>query len=140
MSAFRSVSPLVARNPVARAIEKANIRRWLAAVQDEMQALKDGDEAQSLIVAVVETICVANKALEDWEDDGNLPVLLTDAVVCCEFMQRQGYRWNTAATERVCDAVDYACQILMAVSPNEKRDAWAWAQKVQLKAREAVAA
>lgn len=135
-TAFLRVPEMVARNPVARAIEKANMKRWLTSVQIEMELLKDGDPAKSLIAASVETLAVAIKTLEGWAEDGGLREVMTDAIVCLEHMAHRGYVWNVEATGKVSEAVDYACQVLAGMSAQDKQRAWAWAQEQQRKAKE----
>ena len=132
-TAFLSVTPLIASNPVARSIEKARMRKWLLSIQTEMKLLQDGEPCRSLIACVTETLATAIKTLEGWNDPEALGDAMTDAIVACEYMAGLGYVWRAESSELLCDAVDYACQILAGMSPEDKRRAWAWAQAAKAK-------
>lgn len=134
-SAFTCVHPLVARNPVACAIERANMRKWLTSIQAEMYMLQDGEDAASLIQAACETIAVASKTLEGWADDGGLSDVFIDAIGKLDDMARAGMVWQKEHTELVADATDYACQVLCGMTAQDKQKAWAWAQAVQKQAQ-----
>lgn len=133
-TAFKRVHPLVARNPVARAVEKANMQKWLRSVQIEMGLLGDGEVAESLIVAITETLAVACKTLDGWEDDGGLIDMMTEALEALAHMANAGMKWNREKFQLVSEATDYACQVLWGMSAIEKQKAWAWAQAIQKQA------
>ena len=123
-----SVPQHVARNPVARSIERANLRRWFTATALQVMSQPDGSEAGSLIVGLAEALAIATKASEEFNDPADIRGALLDAMAHLVRMTEAG-RWNAEHADDLCEALDYAVQLISGSDPHEKMKAWAWMVK-----------
>lgn len=139
-SIINSVSQHVARNPVARSIERARIKRYVSDTITEMRALKHGDDCASLLQGVAEALAIAIKSIEGWDDPQDIGGEMCDAIGEIIPMTGNGHKWDVAVCEKMCRALDAAGQILGGMDPRGKLKAWAWAQEIDIRARAEVAA
>jgi hypothetical protein len=130
-----SVPKHVARNPVARSIERKRMHQWAVQVSLEMMALEDGTRCDSILVGVAEAVAIALKTIEGWDDPQGIGLDLIKAMAALQSMAEGGYLWRVADCEQMCAAADYSVQILSGMEPAEKMKAWAWAQKINRRAQ-----
>lgn len=121
-----SVPQHVARNPVARSIERANLRRWYTATALQVMSQPDGSEAGSLIVGLAEALAIATKASETFNDPADIRGALLDAMAHLVRMTDAGRVWDVEHAGELCEALDYAVQIISGSDPSDKMKAWAW--------------
>lgn len=127
----------IARNPVARAIERARIKRYVADTITEMRTLAHGESCPSMLQGVAEALAIAIKSIEGWDDPQDIGGEMCDAIDRIIPMTGDGHRWDAAACEPMCRALDAAGQILGGMDPRGKLRAWRWAQEVDMAARAA---
>jgi hypothetical protein len=128
MSITINVPMVLARNPVARAVERANLRRWFTATALQVQSMADGAPGGSLLIGLAEALGMACKAAEGFDDPQDVRGTLTEAMGRLVAMTDGGSRWDQAHAEPLCDALDIAVQLLAVSSPEDKLKAWAWCQ------------
>lgn len=138
-SLVHTVSQNVARNPIARAIERRRLQQYFTATSLEMLSTPDGKRSDSLICGAAEAMAIAIKATEGWDDPADIGGALIAAMDRLLGMSKAGYLWRAADAPELVEALDYAIQIISGATPAEKMRAWAWAQQVERKAQ-AVAA
>lgn len=124
-----SVPQHVARNPVARSIERANLKRWYTATALEASMQADGSPADSLIRGIAEAIAIAIKATDGFNDPSDIKGALLAAMMHLVHMTEAGSKWDAKHAGELCDALDYAVQILSGSDPSDKMKAWAWMVK-----------
>lgn len=139
-TAFRSVPQHVARNPVARAVERARLRKARLDTALELAMLADWEHAPSILCGVADAVAMAIKAIEGMDDPDYLGDAMVDAMDALTEMSGQGFVWRVKHREAVINAFEIAVDILMGTSPQERLKAWAWSQAVARKVREEVAA
>ena len=130
MSFALSVPQHVARNPVARAIERTRLRKFKAETLAEIRALKTWDHAPSLLCGVAEAIAIAAKTIEGWDDPDAIGDVLVDAINAIREMSEAGFVWREKHQALVCEAFDAAMQIIDGQDPRAKVKAWQWSQQI----------
>jgi hypothetical protein len=128
MSITINVPMVLARNPVARAVERANLRRWFTATALQVQSMADGAPCGALLIGLAEALGMATKATEGFDDPHDVRGLLLDAMGRLVAMTDAGSVWDTQHAEPTCDALDVAVQLLASADPKDKLKAWAWCQ------------
>lgn len=139
MSFALQVQEHVARNPVARAIERQRLKRHVSETVAEMRCLETWAHVPSLIQGVTEAIAMSIKTIEGWDDEDGIGDDLVDAIMRCQEMAEAGFVWQSKHCEPLCLALDYAAQILSGQDARAKVKAWHWAQQVWIDAQGAIA-
>lgn len=129
-SIILNVPQVVARNPVARAVERANLRRWLTSTALQVQLMAEGEPCGSLLIGLCEAIGIALKATEGVEDPHGVRDELTQAMTRLVEMTDAGSVWSTRHAEALHDALDVAVQLLGCTDPRDKVRAWNWVRKI----------
>lgn len=129
-SAFHHVPMVIAKNPVARAIERAKLKKWQESVEGELFGLKDGDACSSFLAGVTEVLGIAMKATEDCDDPADIRGTMTEALRRLAGMAEAG-KWQQDAAPLIAEAVDYAAQLVNGSSPQERLAAWAHVMTIQ---------
>ena len=124
------VTKNVARNPVARAIERKRMATYKTNCIAELRALAPGEEAPSLMMGVAEAIAIAAKSIEGWDDPDEIGSVLVEAMDAVKYMSGKQFAWEPGACDVICEAFDAAMQILSWQDPREKVKAWVWAQNI----------
>lgn len=119
----------VGRNPVARSIERARLRKWLTAMTTELYLMAEGEPCGPFLKSSAEAIGSAIKAIEGFDDPADVGGLMVDAMGDLARMANAGRAWQTSAAERVAEALDCAVQILCEVDARTKLLAWQWARQ-----------
>lgn len=130
----------VAKNPVARAVEKARVKKYFTDNAFEIMAARDGEEKCSLLQGVAETMAIAIKSIEGIDDPHDIGGILVDAMAPIVEMSGDGFKWRAAYAAQLIDALDYAVQILLGVDPADRIKGWAWAQEINRAMAQKVAA
>lgn len=123
------VSRNVGRNPVARAIERKRLQRWLSDVTTEVYLREEGDECGALLKTAAEAIGAAIKSIEGFDDLHDVGGLMVDAMADLARMANDGRKWRKECADRLAEALDCAVQILAESDPRTKLKAWHWAQQ-----------
>lgn len=126
MSIVSSVPMVIARNPVARAVERANLRRWFTNTGLQVQTMANGAECSSLLIGLAESLGIALKATEGCDDPHDVRGPLLTAIGYLVDMTNAGRVWDAQHAGAICDAMDIAVQLLVSTDPVDKLKAWRW--------------
>jgi hypothetical protein len=129
MTLIRNTTMAVATNPVARAIERANLRRWHTATALQILSLADGAECSELLTGLAEAIAMGLKTTEGFDDPADVRGQMLAAMGHLVAMTNAGRTWQAQHAPALCDALDAAAQLLAAADPASKLTAWAWVVK-----------
>lgn len=131
MSLIFSVPQNVARNPVARAIERKRCSDWLKVTTKTIHDARTGEHCPSLLRACVEALSISVKTIQGWDDPQDIGSELVEAIDTCADMVRNNSTWDEAHAGKIADALDAAIQILNAQDPRAKVRAWMWTEQVK---------
>ena len=127
---------LVSTSRVSMAIDRTRIHRSKVAALIEMEMLNDWEHCPSLLQGAAEAIAMAIKTLEGKDDVNDLGDVMLDAMDALVELSSQGHIWRKGkAADAITLGFDVACQILAGMPPEEKLQAWAWTQSVDLRIR-----
>lgn len=124
------VTQNVARNPVARAIERKRMETYRVQCTAELRALQHGQVDRSLLMGVAEAIAIAAKSIEGWDDPDEIGTVLVEAMEAIKYISGKDFAWELGACDLICEAFDASMQILSGQDPREKLKAWVWAQNI----------
>jgi hypothetical protein len=125
MSAVLSVPQIVARNPVARAVERARLKTWFTAMGLEIHAKPHGEHCESLLVGLAEALAIAIRATDGFDDPSDVRGDLTRAMDHLLAMTKADWAWDSACAGELIEALDVAVQLLIASDPKDRLRAWA---------------
>ena len=125
------MNPNLIRNPVSRAIERRRMQQHGAQLAAELRAAADGEHIPSQMHGLAETLAIAIRSIEGWDDPDDIGGLMVDGIDTVRQMAEAGFLWRVQHAELVTQALDAAVQILCAQDPAEKLKAWAWAQGIE---------
>jgi len=131
MSLTLHVPMVVARNPVARSIERARLKAWHTNTALEMQLMQHGAYCESLLVGLAEALAIAIKASDDLDDPNDIRGDLTRAMGYLVDMTNAGRVWDSQHAEALTEALDVAAQLLGVVEPQRKVSAWDWMNRAR---------
>lgn len=129
MSIVLNLPMVVARNPIARAIERTNLRRWFTDTALQVQVATDGQACESLLIGLSEALGIALKATEGFDDPEDVRGPLLGAMGRLVDMTNAGRLWDTQHAEPLCEALDIAVQLLACADPADKLKAWKWVMR-----------
>lgn len=126
---FLVVSQHVARNPVARAVQR---QRMQAAVRDfaiQMHLLADGDDVRLELSAAARVLAVAVRVLEDQArtpEDRDSPALrvMAGGMGAMAQCSARGWRWRTLDLVAVDGALQHALAVLRDAGAAAIQRAW----------------
>ena len=121
----------VASNPVAKAVERARLRKWAEAAIDQAEGMQEGQECGSFLAESIELVLMALKAMEGWDDPGAIGDAMVEGVQAAERMVISGSKWNPAEFDLFADSVHYAVQVISGVTPTERMKAALWANAIK---------
>lgn len=131
MSLIKRVPQNVARNPVARAIERKKCLDWLKSTTEDIRKAKSGDHCPALLKDCIEAQSIAVKTIEGWDDPQDIGTELVESIDVCADMVRDDSTWKEEHADRICAALDASIQILNAQDPRAKLRAWIWTEQVK---------
>ena len=134
------MNPHLMRNPVARAIERTKLRRYADQLAAELRAASEGAHMPSHLQGLAETLAIAIKSIEGWDDPDDIGGLMVDAIDAVRLMAEGGFLWRAERMQLVDQALDAAVQILCAQDPMAKLRAWSWAQGIEARVMRELAA
>lgn len=121
----------VASNPVAKAVERARLRKWAESVIAMAEEMPEGQECGSILSESIELVLMALKAMEGWDDPECIGDAMVEGVQAAERMVIAGSKWNPAEFDVFADAVHFAVQIISGVTPTERVNAALWAGAIK---------
>lgn len=129
MSVFNVVPQKVARNPVARAVQKAVLAKAIRDFQTRIFLLEDGEECRVDIDVAWPVICFA-WALKNRAGAGGTPAsdVLWGAMAALKEMEG---RWVKSAAELVDDALTLAMAVSDRATADQATQAWKAVVEVQ---------
>lgn len=118
---FCVVPEHVSRNPVARAIQRVQVRNAVANFSTRLHLLTEGEQCPADIDATGKTLAVAQTVLEarGMPDD-----TLASGIDALIDMAQQGYRWQTRYAGALDAALQQAQDVFAQASATETRAAW----------------
>ena len=135
---FLVVNQNVARNPVARAVQRNRIAREVRTFQILLHNLPDGSEQADNIQAAARVVAVAIRNLEvAGKLDSTAGKVMRGGMSAMEDRARHGFRWRTQDAIPVDLALKHALAVILAASSAETTDAWRFVVGVERAAREA---
>ena len=120
----------VARNPVARAVEKQRQKAFFTRMGLDILAAQEGEPVESLIQGSAECLSITIKAIEGIDDPHDVGGLMVDAMAVLVEMSLDGFRWRTKHAELLTDALDASVQLLAVVDPADRVRGWNWTQAI----------
>ena len=135
---FLVVNQNVARNPVARAVQRNRIAREVRTFQILLHNLPDGSEQADNIQAAARVVAVAIRNLEvAGKLDSTAGKVMRGGMSAMEDRARHGFRWRTQDAIPVDLALKHALAVILAASSAETTDAWRFVVGLERAAREA---
>lgn len=119
--AFLIVPEHVSRNPVARAIQRVQVRKAVADFATRLHLLSDGEECLPDIDATGRTVAVAQTILEDRGMPDDTLTAGMDALVD---MAEHGYRWRSKYAGTLDAALQQAQDVFAQATAKETQMAW----------------
>lgn len=124
-----SVPKQVALNPVARAVERAKLKRWFVDTGLQVQTMSHGVDASSLLIGLAEAFGIALKATEGFDDPEDVRGSLLSAMGHLVTMTNAGRVWDAQHAPEICDALEIAVDLLACSDPRDKLKAWQWVMR-----------
>lgn len=119
-------------NPVLRALEAANLKRWKALHFAMMDAYTDGSVQQDMACILADCIATPLMALEDgWTVEDGLDEVMHRALAVLTSIAEDGFRWRASEVPLLKDAVDIALDVTNAMPVRDIANAQAVARVVR---------
>lgn len=96
-------------NPLCRQAEAVGLAKWRDRHFAMMESYEDGSMQRDMIVTLADTIMVAYKTMEGWEDPDGLAKVMDDAL---QALAGMGDTWRKSAEPLLREAVNIAIQVL----------------------------
>lgn len=124
-------------HPLCKQAEAAGLEKWKVKHFQMIDAYRDGEEVQRMLVTLADVIAPAIKSMEGWDDPDDIGGVMSEAMDSLLAMARNGYRWDTSQTALIKDAVSCAVQVTNGMPVLEIAKAVHWARQVTQQAMEA---
>lgn len=127
----------LASNPVARAIERAQLKAHNKAMQAEMRSMQDGALCSGLVKGVGQSVGMAMKTIEGWDDPDSVGDALEAAqraMISMHNADADEFFWRSEHTALMCDAIDCATQVLAGMPAEANIRAKLWHDGVVMRA------
>ena len=103
-------------NPVLRALEAANLKRWKAQHFAMMDSYADGSEQMDMACILADCLATPLMALENgWTVEDGLDDIMHRALAVLKAMSEDGFRWRTDQVPLLKEAVSIALDITNAM-------------------------
>lgn len=129
MSVFNVVPWSVARNPVTRAVQRANLSRAIRDFQIRILTMSDGDDCRVDVDVAWQVICFAWQ-LKNQAGGGGTPASDVLWGAMCALKEMEG-RWVVSASELIDDALTLAMAVMERATPEQSTRAWKAVVEVQ---------
>lgn len=96
-------------NPLCRQAEAVGLAKWRDKHFAMMEIYEDGSMQRDMIVTLADTIMVAYKTMEGWEDPDGLAQVMADAIQALADMNQN---WRKSAEPLLREAVNISIQVL----------------------------
>lgn len=124
-------------HPLCKQAEAAGLEKWKVKHFQMIDAYRDGEEVQRMLVTLADVIAPAIKSMEGWDDPDDIGGVMAQAMDSLLAMARNGYRWDVSQTALIKDAVSCAVQVTNGMPVLQIAKAVHWARQVTQHAMEA---
>jgi len=132
---FQLVDQDVARNQVARAIQRKTVDSSMRTFRISLYQLEDGAVEGEAIQAAAKVLAVALRVLQVRRDDSSPPArVMRGAMSALVSRAEHGFRWREADAPAVDVAMGYAVDVHGAAKAVELQAAWAYVHRLERKA------
>lgn len=119
-------------HPLLRKAEAAGLAKWRSEHFAMMDSYEDCSVQKHMIVTLADTIAVAFKSMQDWDDPDQVGLVMAEAIGALAEMGEAGFTWRAADVPILKDAVNIATQVINGMPVLETAKAQAWAKTVHL--------
>lgn len=128
---FRVVDEHVARNPVARAVQRAKIASAIREFQLQLYFLEDDTTQNDNLIAAAKVIAVALRLHEVQSLPAHEANVLKGALSCIERATARGCKWRTADAPAIDTGIGRAAQLVSKCTAQQVRDAWRFVEALE---------
>lgn len=121
-------------HPLLRQAEASGLAKWRDKHFAMMDEYKDGSRQDAMIQTLADTIAVAFKTMEDWDDPDQIGLILAESLGALAEMGDAGFAWRKADEPLLKEAVNIAIQVLNGMPVIHTAKAQAWARAVNVMA------
>ena len=136
---FSLVDEHVGRNPVARAVQMANLNRSMRDFKLTLYFLKDGTEQPDNLLAASQVLAVSIRIRELQGSTEGVPVM-RGAQSAIVDRSRHGFRWRSADAVAIDVAMGEAQKAVASATARQVQDAWLFVRQQEAEACAASAA
>lgn len=130
-SFFRLVDEHVARNPVARAVQRAKLESAIREFQLQLYFLEDGTAQNDNLLAAAKVIAVALRLHEVTGLPAHEANVLKGALSCIEHATARGCKWRSADAPAIDAGIDRAAALVNRCTAQQVRDAWRFVEALE---------
>ncbi|WP_374257652.1 hypothetical protein [Aquabacterium sp.] len=98
-------------NPIARAVNRARMEKWLSSRTAQIKQFKDGDDCAEFCASVLDELAVCLKSCEGWEVPDWVHQELLGAVEAIQRMASAGAYWDGTSADLIASALSSAVRI-----------------------------
>lgn len=121
---FTVVSQHVARNPVARAVQRARLDSAMREFQLTLYYLEDGTEQADNIQAAAQVLAVALRLIELRGLELHRANVLRGAMSCLEAASKRRFAWRTQDAPAIDAGMVRAAEIVRESTAQQVQEAW----------------
>lgn len=132
---FHIVNEHVARNPVARAVQRAKLAAAIREFQLQLYFLADDTPQNDNLLAAAKVIAVALRLHEVTGLPAHEANVLKGALSCIEHATARGCKWRRSADAPAIDSgIDRAAALVNRCTAQQVRDAWRFVEALEVTA------
>lgn len=127
---FTSVHEDVARNPVARAIQRRKVGQAILDFRLTMHFLEEGSDQRSNLLAAAQVLAVGLRVREQQGRRDDVPVM-RGALSAIEDRSRHGFKWRPIDAVPIGVGLKAAEGVMVGASAVVARDAWRFVTRLE---------
>jgi len=131
---FHIVDEHVARNPVARAVQRAKLAAAIREFQLQLYFLADDTPQNDNLMAAAKVIAVALRLHEVQSLPAHEANVLKGALSCIEHATARGCKWRSVDAPAIDSGIDRAAALVNRCTAQQVRDAWRFVEALEVTA------